>query len=83
MQSERREKKQQKHDVENGKGNGKGKGTVLFEDAERREEIVEKTKEMALVVFACRHVVHRTCLEVELGKDHEDRQGYVCPVCAE
>jgi hypothetical protein len=42
---------------------------------------------LALVVFGCRHVFHRVCLD-EGGKGEErdgegERRGYKCPVCVE
>ena len=68
--------------------NGKGKGVQVGGDVEHRtkdrEEVVKK---MTLVVFACRHTVHRVCLEVEMagvvGAGEDERSGYSCPVCHE
>ncbi|THZ23536.1 hypothetical protein D6C77_06426 [Aureobasidium pullulans] len=78
--------------------NGKGKGALIADGvAERAREVEEQVRMMALVVFACRHVVHRVCLESEIAvkvaaaeeegegdgdaEEEEERGGYVCPVC--
>ncbi|KAH0322786.1 hypothetical protein KCU74_g8733, partial [Aureobasidium melanogenum] len=68
--------------------NGKGKSAVMgggvVERSKEREEVVKK---MTLVVFACRHTVHRVCLEMEMAGDgsvsEDERSGYSCPVCHE
>lgn len=78
--------------------NGKGKGALIADGvAERAREVEEQARRMALVVFACRHVVHRVCLESEIAvkvaaaeeegegdgnaEEEEERVGYACPVC--
>jgi hypothetical protein len=40
---------------------------------------------LALVVFGCRHVFHRVCLDEGVkGEDREgERRVYKCPVCVE
>ncbi|KAI5204783.1 hypothetical protein E4T39_03488 [Aureobasidium subglaciale] len=82
LQEQRREKKMQKLAPMD---NGKGKSVVVGKgEVERSKEREEVCKEMALVVFACRHCVHRVCLEEELAvQGDEDRHGYHCPVCHE
>ncbi|KAF2164089.1 hypothetical protein M409DRAFT_25436 [Zasmidium cellare ATCC 36951] len=52
--------------------------------AERDASDSEETRRLALVVFACRHVFHRVCLD----HDYRDgktlpRQMYKCPLCTE
>ena len=47
--------------------------------AASEEEAAAATAPEALVVFACRHVFHRACLE---GDGEEDEGGYRCRVCA-
>lgn len=63
-------------------GRGKGKAndtTGTF----RSEEELEGKRKLALIVFACRHVCHRVCLE-GLGRREaaeEGGGGFRCPVC--
>jgi hypothetical protein len=56
--------------------NGKGKGAVMGGSgvAERSAGRVEMVKQMALVVFACRHTVHRGCLDAKIA-GHADGEG--------
>jgi hypothetical protein len=82
MRVEKKVKKLQSSD------NGKGKGVQMGGDVEpRSKDREEVVKKMTLVVFACRHTVHRVCLEVEMAETadprEEDKSGYSCPVCHE
>ena len=68
---------------------GKGKMSVpstpgLGTGAGNEDEV----KKMSLVVFACRHVFHRVCLDPQYGEgDSKKRLGsgraemYRCPIC--
>ncbi|KAI5272248.1 hypothetical protein E4T47_04368 [Aureobasidium subglaciale] len=84
LQEQRRQRRMQK--LISVGDNGKGKESVVVgeggvERGKQREEVVG---ELALVVFACRHCVHRVCLEEELARrGDEDGGGYYCPVCHE
>jgi hypothetical protein len=64
---------------------GKAKVVVLRDAVEDVVEDVmgEDRTRLALVVFACRHVFHRVCLD-ETVRAHGDGVGaYRCPVCVE
>lgn len=70
-----------------GKGKGKGKLESLAVSAgggsEGEAGEGEEAKRLALVVFACRHVFHRVCLDGEGEEtEREDGRRYECPVCA-
>ncbi|GAB7332500.1 hypothetical protein MBLNU13_g04294t1 [Cladosporium sp. NU13] len=67
---------------------GKAKAMVASDPtADAVEDIMgEDRTRLALVVFACRHVFHRVCLDEGGGKsqgDGEEERGYKCPVCVE
>lgn len=64
---------------------GKGKATK-FEAASgsAENEAAAEDRKLALVVFACRHVFHRVCLDEEYRDGKPLRQErYRCPVCIE
>lgn len=69
---------------------GKGRATVVADGAAQRidEMMGEDRKRLALVVFACRHVFHKVCLD-ESGKGEGRVEGgeggavYSCPICAD
>ncbi|KAK6005684.1 hypothetical protein QM012_007326 [Aureobasidium pullulans] len=85
LEEQRLEKKTQKtRPQDNGKGKSVQIGGGVVERSKEREEAVKK---MTLVVFACRHTVHRVCLEIDMAGDgsasEDERSGYSCPVCHE
>ena len=44
---------------------------------------VEESNKLTLVVFACRHVFHRTCLDPGYGSDRAMEEAmYRCPLCS-
>ena len=69
-------------------GRGKGRETAPAHSDQKtdvsKEELSER-KKMTLVVFACRHVFHRHCLnemsEVEIQATRNSETRYECPVC--
>ncbi|KAF2154760.1 hypothetical protein K461DRAFT_222003 [Myriangium duriaei CBS 260.36] len=60
-----------------GKGKGKGMGAIAVDATD--EEQAER-KRLALVVFACKHVFHRQCLD-GLGEEVREEGRYKCPHC--
>ncbi|KAK8205537.1 Vacuolar protein sorting-associated protein 8 [Zalaria obscura] len=87
-EGEKRERERKRLPVDEGLGRGKGKASARDDGPAlpvRSEGELEEERKMALVVFACRHVVHRTCLEGTGQKDRDDdgsrRAGFRCPVC--
>lgn len=66
---------------------GKAKAMVVADVvADKVEDVMgEDRTRLALVVFACRHVFHRVCLdEGPRGeRDAERDRGYKCPICVE
>lgn len=51
---------------------------------ERSTSDSKDTKRLALVVFACRHVYHRVCLDEEFREGRPpQRERYSCPMCIE
>lgn len=76
---------------EEGDGRAKGKRPSVSAVSPRSEEEVLERERLALVVFACRHVFHRRCLEEKIrmrgkgrGGDEGERDGvgkYGCFVC--
>ena len=68
-------------DVE-GSGGSEGGGEGGIDDSPAAEE-----RKLALVVFACRHVFHRACLDPEYKKGKMSGGGeaerYTCPMCRE
>lgn len=60
------------------RGKAKAPATPTIE----REGGSEEAKKLALVVFACRHVFHRVCLDEEFREGRPlRREVYRCPVC--
>ncbi|CAD0106749.1 unnamed protein product [Aureobasidium uvarum] len=85
LEEQRLENKAQKaKPLDNGKGKSVQVGGGVAERTKDREEVVKK---QTLVVFACRHTMHRVCLEVEMAgvvsAGEEESSGYFCPVCHE
>jgi hypothetical protein len=66
---------------------GKAKATVVRNPvADAVEDIMgEDRTRLALVVFACRHVFHRVCLDemVKSKVEGDGERGYKCPLCVE
>lgn len=64
---------------------GKAKAMVAADPtADAVEDIMgEDRTRLALVVFACRHVFHRVCLDENVKGDGEGERVYKCPVCVE
>jgi hypothetical protein len=61
------------------RGKAKAKdGLQTTEDA-----VKEDSKRLALVVFACRHVFHRACLDEQTPTAGGERTVYKCPICVE
>ena len=65
--------------LERGKAKAKAAAPVIRDDAQS-----EDARKLALVVFACRHVFHRVCLD-EAYRDGKPpkQERYKCPVCIE
>lgn len=62
---------------------GKGKRPSVQAVEERTDEEKAIREKGTLVVFACRHVFHRSCLDERIKKENEDgdeREGYWCPL---
>ena len=61
---------------------GKAKATTITPGVEVGEERDEEAKKLSLVIFACRHVFHRVCLDPELQEGRPGRgEMYKCPIC--
>ncbi|KAF4552610.1 putative Golgi CORVET complex core vacuolar protein 8 [Elsinoe fawcettii] len=72
----RRVRREEGREEVGGKGKGKGRGEMVEGDEEGREE----RKRGSVLVFACRHVYHRGCLD-DLGEEGRREEGYKCPAC--
>ena len=60
---------------------GKAKATATV-SSQHSEIQGEDAKKLALVVFACRHAFHRSCLDPECGEGRGSlAEGYKCPLC--
>ena len=81
--AERARKKAEVNADEGGKGKGKSSVTGVSGGAEDAAELGTG----ALVVFACRHMWHRTCLEKSVEGDAAERRSldakgrFKCPIC--
>lgn len=63
------------------RGKAKAKAAVT---AARHEELEGDRRKLALVVFACRHVFHRVCLDSDFRDGKPPLLGrYECPLCKE
>lgn len=64
---------------------GKAKAMVATNPtADAVEDIMgEDRTRLALVVFACRHVFHRVCLDETRKAEGEGERVYKCPICVE
>jgi hypothetical protein len=64
---------------------GKAKATVVRNPvADAVEDIMgEDRTRLALVVFACRHVFHRVCLDETVKAEADGVRVYKCPICVE
>jgi hypothetical protein len=52
--------------------------------ADAVEDIMgEDRTRLALVVFACRHVFHRVCLDETVKAEADGVRVYKCPICVE
>jgi hypothetical protein len=64
---------------------GKAKATVVRNPvADAVEDIMgEDRTRLALVVFACRHVFHRVCLDETVKAEADGVKVYKCPICVQ
>ncbi|KAF2277500.1 uncharacterized protein EI97DRAFT_416438 [Westerdykella ornata] len=87
--SERERLRRRLEEACGGKGKGKGKGrSAVDEDGDEgaEEGSVDAVAKSPLVVFACRHLWHKECLEKAIegegDGDHRDGGGRLkCPLC--
>ena len=61
----------------------KGKMSIPSTPAAVSADNADDVKRLALVVFACRHVYHRVCIDEEFREGRPMRGMYRCPVCTE
>ncbi|GAM86014.1 hypothetical protein ANO11243_040240 [Dothideomycetidae sp. 11243] len=59
---------------------GKGKGAGASTEIVISEEDQLERKRLELVVFACKHVFHRQCLD-DMGETARRQARYICPHC--
>ena len=65
-----------------GKGKGKARSQERSKDADNSKDDENDSQDGigTLVIFACRHVFHRSCLE-EMQSKREEGLGYTCTLC--
>ncbi|KXT14043.1 hypothetical protein AC579_10520 [Pseudocercospora musae] len=82
-ENERTRKSLERSGGEEARRRSKGKMSIPSTPAAVSADNGDEVKRLALVVFACRHVYHRVCIDEEFREGRPMRSMYRCPVCTE